>query len=521
MSKYVSVVLGLLAACACSAFAGVTVTNPTNGASLQGPVPYAASATTNSCSKGVGSMGIYTAPGQLAYVSNGASLNTTLNLNPGTYNTVVEEWDNCGGAATTPITITVTANAQSGVNVTAPANNSTVNSPVNFAATATSSCSKGIGSMGIYTAPGQLAYVSNGANLNTNLSLNPGTYNTVLQAWDNCGGATTTPVKITVSSQSGVHVTAPANNATVSSPVSFTATATTSCSKGVGSMGIYTAPGQLAYVSNGASMNTNLPLNSGKYNVVVQEWDKCGGASTTPVTITVGGGNSFSHLQQDSGWAQAGQGPPDFIDCNPCGPQITFSMAQGIKSPSLSGSAAQFNIGGTGPYWDVLFNNHLIGDQSSQGLPDLNHTLVPSYHNFTYDVYFYGTNLGLAEALEFDLNQFFNGMGFIWGHECRVAGGNEWDIWDNINQHWVATGIPCHPVNNSWNHLTIQVQRTSDNQLLYQTITLNGVTNTVNKYYSPGAAPGWYGITVNYQMDGNNQQSPYTVFLDNLTFSYQ
>jgi hypothetical protein len=57
--------------------------------------------------------------------------------------------------------------------------------------------------------------------------------------------------------------------------------------------------------------------------------------------------------------------------------------------------------------------------------------------------------------------------------------------------------------------------------LLYQSITLNGVTSQLNQYYDPGAAPGWYGITVNYQMDGNYQQSPYSVYLDQLTFSYE
>ena len=153
-------------------------------------------------------------------------------------------------------------------------------------------------------------------------------------------------------------------------------------------------------------------------------------------------------------------------------------------------------------------------------MPDKNHSLVPTFHNFTYDVYFFTSNLGASQALEFDLNQFFDGMGFIWGHECRIAGGNEWDIWDNDNAKWVPTGISCYPNNNAWNHLTIQVQRTSDNQLLYQSITLNGNTHTLNQYNSPGKAPGWYGVTVNYQMDGDSQQSPYTVFLDQLTFSY-
>ena len=196
-------------------------------------------------------------------------------------------------------------------------------------------------------------------------------------------------------------------------------------------------------------------------------------------------------------------------------------MQQGITSPALSGSATEFSIGGTGPYWDAFFNNHLIGPFSSQGLPDTDQTLVPTYHEFTYDVYFYGTNLALSQAVEFDINQFFNNQGFIWGHECRIAGGNEWDIWDNLNARWVPTGVACYPNSNAWNHVTIQVERTAKNQLLYQSITLNGVTSTINQTYNPGSTDGWYGVTINYQMDGNYEQSPYSVYLDNLTFSYE
>jgi hypothetical protein len=65
------------------------------------------------------------------------------------------------------------------------------------------------------------------------------------------------------------------------------------------------------------------------------------------------------------------------------------------------------------------------------------------------------------------------------------------------------------------------VQRTSNNQLLYQSITLNGVTSTLNQYYNPGSAMSWYGVTINYQMDGNYEQSTYTVYLDDLTFTYE
>jgi hypothetical protein len=437
MPKSLLLSVCLLAFCASAAFAGVTVTSPTNGATVSGSVTYKASATASSCSKGVASMGIYSAPGVLAYVVNGASLNTTLTLGTGTHYTTVEEWDYCGGAATAPITVTVTSGGGSGVAVSAPANNSSVGSPVNFSASATSSCSKGVASMGIYTAPSVLAYVVNGSSLNTSLSLSAGTYNTVVQEWDNCGGSATTPVTITVT----------------------------------------------------------------------------GGSS----------GKSFTNVQHSGGWSGYAQRAPNWTDCSPspCD-NVTYSMTQNVKSPAMSGESTSYYVGGSQGYGDALWNNHLIGDLSSQGVTDSSHTLVPTLHNFTYDVYFWMGNPSLSQALEFDINQFFSSMGFIWGHECRIGGGNQWDVYDNVNQRWVATGISCYPNANSWNHVVIQVQRTSDNKLLYQSIALNGVTHTLNQYYSHGSAPSdWWGITINFQADGNSSESAYTTYLDELTFNYQ
>jgi hypothetical protein len=307
--------------------------------------------------------------------------------------------------------------------------------------------------------------------------------------------------------------------------VQYVASATSSCRSGVAAMGIYTSAGVLAYTTQSSSLNTLLTLNPGVYHTVVQEWDNCGGSSVAPITITVSGGSTsgvFSNLHQEAGWTGYALLPPLYNICNSCsptGPQTTWAMNQHISSPSLSGNASRMDIGGQTVYSDVLWNNHLIGDFSSQGLPDYNHAIVPNLHNFTYDVYFYAEDLGSPQALEFDINQFVGGNSYIWGHECRVAGGHEWDIWDNLGQKWHPTGIPCNPVPNSWNHLVLQAQRTSDNHLLFQSITLNGVTSTLN-YYEKPTATTWYGVTINYQQDGNYKQAPYSIWLDKLNFSY-
>jgi hypothetical protein len=424
--------------------------------------------------------------------------------------------------------LAIASPAVAGVSVVAPLNNSNVATSVQYVATSTTTCAKGVSAMGIYTAPNVLAYTVSGSKLNTVLSLNPGTYITVVQEWDNCGGSDKTPVAITVAgSQSGgsVLVTAPTNNSAVSPSVQFVASAKTNCTGGVAALGIYTAPGVLAYKVSGAKLNTVLTLKAGTYHSVVQEWDNCGGAATTPVVVTVGSvghSGAFANLHQQSGWTGYALLPPLYNICSSCvtaGPQTSWSMTHGVSSPALTGNSTRMDVGGQTVYSDVLWNNHLIGDFSSRGLPDTDHSIIPNAHNFTYDVYFYATDISASQALEFDINQFVNGQSFIWGHECRIAGGNEWDIWDNPGQKWHPTGIPCNPVNNAWNHLVIQAQRTSDNHLLFQSISLNGQTATLN-YYEVPTPTTWYGITINYQQDGNYKQQPYSIWLDKLTFTY-
>jgi hypothetical protein len=178
------------------------------------------------------------------------------------------------------------------VTVTSPKSGSTVSSPVAYVATAKTTCSKGVSSMGVYV-NNKLIQTEKGASLNLSIALSPGTYsNTVVEEWDLCGGASYTKVPITVSGtslKSGVTVISPAPNSTVSSPVSYSATAKTSCATGVSSMGLY-VNNKLIYTQKGAALNTSISLAAGAEHTVVEEWDHCGGAAYTTVNLTVTSG---------------------------------------------------------------------------------------------------------------------------------------------------------------------------------------------------------------------------------------
>lgn len=400
-----------------------------------------------------------------------------------------------------------------------PSNGGSYSTSVPFSASAnTGTCSSGVAAMGIYI-DNNLQYTVNGTSLNTSLNVGQGTHNAVVVEWDYCGGATTAQSTISVNAGSGVSVSTPSNGATVGSPANFVASATTGCSAGVAAMGVY-VNNQLVYVVQGSQMNTQIPMGSGNQYVVVQEWDRCGGASTKPMNLNVNAGKMISAIQGQSGWIQWGELPPTDDVCNPCN-GVTWSMAQHQNNVSLSGNATKFTIGGSTPYSDALFSNPIMG-QNSTILPDSNHALIPTLHNFTYDAQVFVTNLNVTQSLEFDINQYpGGGVGLEFGTQCDHLGSGDWDIWDNVNARWVPTGAPCNLNNNGWNHVVIQVQRQPNNDLLYQTITMNGVTYNINRTMAPFQVPsGWYGMTVNFQMDGNYNQSPNTAYLDNFNVTY-
>ena len=340
----------------------------------------------------------------------------------------------------------------------------------------------------------------------------------------------------------GIWVSAPGSasvstsgTATSTSPVHFVATASSpACSKGVSRIAIYTTSNSPAYSVSGASLNTSVSLNAGTYKVAVQETDNCGWSSKAMIALNVtssASGNpppapamSFADLQKQKGWSGYALLPPSWGICSSCtsaGPLLKWSWIQNISAPSMDGVSTKSEYGGGTYQWgDVLWNNHLIGSFSSQGLADTNHTLNPTLHNFTYDVYFWVKDASVSQALEFDINQFTGGKSYIWGHECRIAGGHQWDIYDDVNHKWVPTGVPCNPISGAWNHLTLVVQRTSTNQLLFKTISLNGKTATIN-HTEPPTPTSWNGVTTNYQLDGNRYGTPYVVYLDKLTFTMQ
>ena len=106
---FLSVLPGLfLSLIAFAATPIVTVTSPANNSQTTSPVNYVAFATSPDCPQGIQAMRIYSAPHVSAFTGGGNKIDTYINLQPGTYNTVVQAWDNCGNVGKAYLTIATT-----------------------------------------------------------------------------------------------------------------------------------------------------------------------------------------------------------------------------------------------------------------------------------------------------------------------------------------------------------------------------------------------------------------------------
>jgi len=300
----------------------------------------------------------------------------------------------------------------------------------------------------------------------------------------------------------------PTDGVTVTSPMNVVASATPK--NPIFFMRVYVD--QLAvYFTFTNSINTQIFAGPGKHTLEVMAEDNQGFISATILNITVSSQSrsTISSIQAMPGWQScsatfpAGSGRDGQICAAGLG-AADSTMTPGQSSPALDGNSAKFTMGGPTGYSNMLYFNPVAGGNNVS--------------HFVYDLYFYVDKPEASQALEFDINQTYGGNRWVWGSECNFNDTGKWDIWDDING-WQPTIYDCKPFPaNTWIHLVWDVERVG-NQVHYKTLTIDDQTFNVDTYYPN--QPDWTleEIDVAFQMDGNSQQEPYNVWLDEVTLT--
>lgn len=225
-------------------------------------------------------------------------------------------------------------------------------------------------------------------------------------------------------------------------------------------------------------------------------------ANSNPGAAAPANATVFPKIEQMPAWQWCSKRLDNKVCASGRG-NATSAKTDDQASPALDGSSSKFSLSGK-----IGYSNALWWKSVSGGL-DASH--------FSYDVSFYIDQPKVSEALEFDVNQSFNNIRFVWGSECNFKGTHHWDIWDPKNFKWVPTNLACPVFSaNTWHHITWELER-ANNQVHYISLTVDGTTMPVDIYKDPQPDFNGTDINVAFQLDGDIAQHPYNVWLDEVT----
>jgi len=356
-------------------------------------------------------------------------------------------------------------------------------------------------------------------HLDTYLTLSAGSHSVYMKAWDNQDHYFQQVLTVNVqnnapsSTATGVTVTSPANGSTSPASVHFVASASSPYAP-IGAMTINVDSKDM-YKIAANHLDTYLTLATGSHSVYMKAWDNQdhyfqqvltvnvaanSSSSTPPSTTTV-----LSDIQTYGGWESCGScaGPGG------TGATVPYGMNQGIKNPSMDSKATQFWLGGTSktPYANALWFKRLPGSETAT--------------HFILDFYFYITNPSVAQGLEFDVFYSRDGLKNYFLTECDSRGkyAGTWQVSNATIDQWQHTGYPCKVNANSWNHVTLEFYRTPTGMTHFVSATMNGNTVNFNLEYPP-AKVNSFELNPAVQLDGDEKQDNYSIYVDKMSLKY-
>lgn len=240
----------------------------------------------------------------------------------------------------------------------------------------------------------------------------------------------------------GVKVCFPGSNTTQANPVHYIAAASTTCSKGISAIGIYSAPNNKVYTVNGSTLDTFLPLSPGTYTTTVQEWDNCGGSLSTNVPITVSGTAAYTYQYNNQ---RTGANTfettlkPSNVNSSSFGKKFSYSvdgyiMGQPLYVPNMSIAGGMHNV-----VFVSTENNSTYAFDADGGGQLWHHfidTPVPC-GDVSNGCEIASPGLGITSTPVIDPTQGTHGAIYV---EGRTAPGGVAPFWHGLHKFDLATG---------------------------------------------------------------------------------
>ena len=189
----------LLVSSSLPAAAAVSVTSPYNGSTVSSPFTLTASA--SACSgQPISSIGYSMDSSSYTAVVSGAYLQKSVSTSTGGHTIHVKSWGNHGAVCVADVAVTVGSGTSSsgGPSVASPLNGSSVTSPVQVSASASSCMGQPVSAIGYSEDSSSYTATVSGTVLNASVSSGTGGHTLHIKAWGNGGAACHTDVAINV-----------------------------------------------------------------------------------------------------------------------------------------------------------------------------------------------------------------------------------------------------------------------------------------------------------------------------------
>jgi len=437
------------------------------------------------------------------------------------------------GGTNTNAVVNGTVSAE-GITVTSPSNGSSVGISFTLSATAPTCSSQAVASMGYSLDNSSSTTTVSGTSISSaKITAAVGSHTLHVKSWGKSGSACTAPVTITVvaaaptpAPSSGFTVSSPANGASVGSPFSVKASASTCSSAAVVSMGYSLDSSSTTTTATGTSISGSVSASSGAHVLHVKSWNGSGGGCSTDINVTVGGGTTApTPTPPPSGGDIYSQGIPSGVAASTdidydTGFGWTFRHDPGTTGSSSGTSSIVSNFAGKAKAREYTMTYKSGGGEifySSYA----NDTLVT---HFVYDNYVYIASGSNIANLEMDMNQVMSdGRTVIYGFQCD-SGAKTWDYtyMNSSGSHWTHSKQACNVSTwskNTWHHIQVAYFRDNNGNVTYQYVILDGVKQTINVTVASAENLNWGKGTLltNFQLDGSGASGGITAYTSGMT----
>lgn len=220
--------------------------------------------------------------------------------------------------------------------------------------------------------------------------------------------------------------------------------------------------------------------------------------------------NTMSNLDDLKGWQF-------FVDNG--GASVKYSFTQNNISPSLDGNSAKFSLLGGNPYSGVQAYYFPTRDDNAVNFDTTWNYYLPqtTYNN--------EGSPSTIQSIEFSTMKWLNNQRWEWSlgwqnvPQTASQGGYMWVVWDGA--HWIPTNIQEKLFLQQWNTLEVKGYIDSSGNSHYTSFISNGRVYNLSQYsYAPINLTGTPQLEVAMQLNGNYQTDPYSVYYDNIKFSW-